>query len=155
MNISKSVKWLFAALLILTAVVAVFHLSTREEIPEQTLLVEYGGERYFVKLSSLPLGDIHGERFTGTGERREINAKGFPLTAVFDAVLSDYSDANQVTITAADGFSAIVTAQEWEQPQKVCLILQDDGQPQLIVFGDKDSKRSVKQVERMLLEDAK
>mgnify|MGYP006865372580 CR=1 FL=1 len=63
------------------------------------------------------------------------------------------SAIRQVTVKASDEFYAVLTAEDISQPDKAYLI-QEDGEewPRLVVFGDPDSKRKVKEVVRLEVE---
>lgn len=53
-------------------------------------------------------------------------------------------------VTAADEFSAVLTAQEVTEEGRVYLLREEgEERPRLIVFGDADSKRRVKDVARI------
>ena len=56
------------------------------------------------------------------------------------------TDFGKVTVTAEDSYSAVVTAEEVAQPDKVYLMLQERGGAQLVVLGDENSKRNVANV---------
>jgi len=58
----------------------------------------------------------------------------------------------QVTAVADDGYSAVVTREEIEEFDKVFLLLEEGEQPQLLVFGDANSKRNVSGVIRLIVE---
>ena len=58
----------------------------------------------------------------------------------------------QVTVTADDEYSAVVTAEELAAPDKVYLIAQEEDGVQLVVFGDSNSKRNVSNVVRVTVE---
>ena len=152
MKTSKVMKLVFLVVLMLTLGIAALHLSTREQVPPRTLSVEYAGETHLVDFADLTMEAVHGTRVNGKGETKEVNGEGCLLQKVLQEALGDVSAAEKVTVVAGDGFSAEVNAGEWEQPDQVYLITQEDGTLQLIVFGDSDSKRSVKNVERLLVE---
>lgn len=152
MKISKMMKILFAIVLLLTAAAAVLHLTTRQQVPAHTLAVEYAGKTHTMNFSALPLQQVCGTQVTGKGEVREIDATGCTLQVVLEHALGMSFDASEVTVIAGDGFSAQVTAAEWQQAEQVYLILREDETLQLLVLGDSDSKRNVKNVERLLVE---
>jgi len=147
----KKSVYLLLALVLLTAAVAAIHLSTRVTVPEKTLLVEFQGKSTIVDISALPLQDVQGSLVNGKGETREISAKGCLLSAILEEALDHPENAVKVTITAADEFSAEVSAEEWSLPDRVYLLLEEN-ELQLVVFGDSNSKRNVKNVERLLVE---
>ena len=148
MKTSSVSRWLLPALLVLTLGVAGLHLTSREQIPEKTLLVECEELHNEVNFSSLPLSEVRGTLINGKGEHREIVASGCLLSQVLEAA-GVSMPVEQIKVIASDEFSAEVTVEELMQPDLAYLIEQDDGRLQLVVFEDKDSKRNVKDVERL------
>lgn len=130
-----------AALLALTAVMAVVHGVTRDKAPEGALLIERAGSRSTVTVDELPLSPVRGTVVNGKGEERTIEADGILLAQALEA--AGIVDAASATVTADDEYSAQVTGEELAAPDKVYLIRQEDGGLQLIVFGDSNSKRNV------------
>ena len=130
-----------AALLAVTAVIAVVHSATRDKVPEGALLIEHAGRQSTVAVDELPLGPVRGTVVNGKGEERTVEADGILLAEVLRA--ADIADAASATVTADDEYSAQVTGEELAAPDKVYLIRQEDGGLQLIVFGDENSKRNV------------
>lgn len=74
----------------------------------------------------------------GKGEEKQIDAHGVILSEVCGG---EFSTA---TVTASDEYSAVVSGGE-----NAYLILSDDGSLRLIVFGDENAKRDVKNVVRI------
>ena len=130
-----------AALLAVTAVIAVVHSVTRDKAPEGALLIEYAGDRKIIAVDELPLAPVRGTVVNGKGEERTVEADGILLAEVLRA--ADIADAASATVTADDEYSAQVTGEELAASDKVYLIRQEDGGLQLIVFGDENSKRNV------------
>ena len=140
-------KIIVIALVLITAMVAVFYLNTRTAAPKGTLLIEYGDQALELPLEQLKLTAVHGTVVNGRGEERAVDAQGILLSQVLrEAGVTDFSE---VTVTADDEYSARVSAEEAAETGKVYLIQQDEGWMQLIVFGDGNSKRNVSNVERL------
>lgn len=140
----KPVRILIAALVLLTAIAAAVHLTQRAHVPAGTLRVEYGGKAVEVDVGGLELSPVQGTIRNGKGEERFIDGQGVLLSQVLEqAGAGEYA---ALTVTADDTYSAVVTADEAAQPQRVYLLLQEDGSLRLVVFGDGDSKRSVSNV---------
>lgn len=140
-------KIIVIALVLITAIVAVFYLNTRTAAPKGTLLIEYGGQTLELPLEQLKLTAVHGTVVNGRGEERTVDAQGILLSQVLrEAGVTDFSE---VTVTADDEYSARVSAEEAAETGKVYLIRQDEGGMQLIVFGDGNSKRNVSNVVRL------
>ncbi len=122
-------------LVILTAIFAIIHLTTRTPDIEGSVLVN-GAE---VKLSDLDYENVTGSVKNGKGEVKEIDADGIKLADI----LSD--DYDTVKVTASDEYSATVSADEIDN----AYLILEDGTLRLIVFGDENSKRDVKNVVRI------
>ena len=90
-----------------------------------------------VKVSELALRPVEGVTVSGKGEKTEIRAQGIPLSDIFGAGVT-------VTVTAKDNYSATVSTDE-----KAYLLDNGDGTVQLVVFGDSDLKRNVRNVVRI------
>lgn len=140
-------------LALVTAVFAVVHLSTRQAEKAGAIQVSYGGKIVSVPLSKLTLQNVSGIAVNGKGEEKTIEGQGTPLSEVLIQAGVDLSTVQQVTISAADEFSAVLTVGEVAEDGKAYL-LQEEGEerPRLIVFGDPDSKRRVKDVARIEVE---
>ena len=150
MKTSKTMKILIIALLLVTVIAAGAYLALRAQIPEDAIALEYGSTTYIVDLQGIKMTEIHGERVNGKGEIKPVDGMGFHLQDLVAWTLGKDFTCDTVTITASDGVSATVTADELNEEGKVVLLWnEEDGRLQLIVFGDSDSKRSVKQVERI------
>ena len=150
MKTSKTMKILMLALLLVTVIVAGAYLALRAQVPEDAIVLEYGSTTYIVDLQGIKMTEIHGERMNGKGEVKPVDGMGFHLQDLVAWTLGKDFTCDTVTITASDGVSAEITADELNEEGKVVLLWnEEDGRLQLIVFGDSDSKRSVKQVERI------
>lgn len=141
------------ALVLVAAVFAVVHLSTRPAEEAGAIQVSFEEKTVSVLLSNLPLQDVSGTAVNGKGEEKAIEGKGTPLSEVLTQAGVDLSSIQQVRVAAADEFSAILTVQEIAEEGRVYL-LQEEGEerPRLVVFGDLDSKRRVKDVARIEVE---
>ena len=140
----EPVKIAIIALVLITAVVAVFYLTTRPTAPEGTLRIESGGQVIELPLERLTFASVHGTTVNGKGEERTIDAQGVLLGQVLrEAGILEFAE---VTVTADDAYNAVVTAEEIAETDRVYLIQQDEGGLRLIVFGDSNSKRSVSDV---------
>lgn len=92
-----------------------------------------------LKLSELDYESVSGSIKNGKGEIRQIDAEGVKLDSVLEG---DYESAK---VTASDEYSATVATEEMEN----AYLILDDGALRLIVFGDENSKRDVKNVVRI------
>lgn len=132
----KSVKWIIAALLLLTVALAAVHLTTRTPDTDGAVLVN----GLAVEISGLELSPVTGTVINGKGEEKQIDAQGILLSKLIG---SEFSSA---TVTASDEYSAVVEKQDSD---KAYLIVTDDGSLRLVVFGDENSKRDVKNVSKI------
>lgn len=121
--------------MLVTAILALVHLTTRTPEVEGSILIN--GEA--VSIDSLDLEQVTGTIVNGKGEEKQIDAQGINIAKLFD------SDYDSITITASDEYSAVVNADETDNAY---LILDDDN-PGLVVFGDSNSKRCVRDVVRI------
>lgn len=134
-------KVIVIVVVLITAVVAVFYLNTRTAVSKGTLRIEHNGRVQELPLEQLELAAVHGTVVNGKGEERTVDAQGILLSQVLQE--AGVTGFTEVTVTADDEYSAVVTAEEIAAPDKVYLIRQDEGGMQLIVFGDSSSKRNV------------
>lgn len=112
------------------------HLTTRTPDTEGAVLVN--GQA--VEISGLELSPVTGTVINGKGEEKQIDAQGILLSKLIG---SEFSSA---TVTASDEYSAVVEKQDSDNAY---LIVTDDGSLRLVVFGDENSKRDVKNVSKI------
>ncbi len=137
-------------LVLAAAVFAAIHLSARPVEEDGAIRVSFDGKTVSLPLSRLPLQDVSGTAVNGKGEEKSIEGLGTPLSQVLTQAGVDLSAIQQVTVAAADEFSAVLTAQEAAVEDKAYLLQEEgDERPRLVVFGDTDSKRRVKDVARI------
>ena len=108
---------------------AVLHLSGRESDEKFTVLIN--GEK--VNVSALSLSEVKGGIVNGKGGKSEICAEGISLNELFDCDL---------TVKAADSYTAEIGKDELDK----AYLIKDGDMIRLVVFGDTDSKRNVKNV---------
>ncbi len=137
---------LIAVIIVLLAVTAgavLWYLSSRNEVPENSLVVAAGGKEQVLDIDKLSLESFSGITVNGKGEQKDINAEGVKLSSVID--VSDYSE---VSVIADDAYSVVVKKEEIDN----AWLQIEEGTARLIVFGDSDSKRNVKNVVRIEVE---
>ena len=141
------------ALMLVTAVLAAVHLATRPAEEAGAIQITSSGKTVSVPLSKLPLQDVSATVVNGKGEEKTIEGKGTPLSEALAQAGVDLTTARQVTVSASDEFSAVLTAQEAAEGGRAYL-MQEEGKerPRLVVTGDPDSKRQVKDVARIEVE---
>lgn len=143
---SKIVIAVIAVLIALTAVLAIVHSATRTKVPDGALLVSCGGENKYVALNSLDTVPVQGSIVNGKGEKSDINTQGVPLADVIKGAGFDPNGAAAVRVTADDEFSAELSGDELNEEGKAYLVGEDDGSMRLVVFGDSNAKRNVRNV---------
>ena len=141
----KTVLWIIAVIFILTAILAVVHLTSREAPAQGSLLVKADGQTYTVSEKDLSFVPVEGTTVNGKGEEKQIQGEGIALCKLLEQV---GVQSGQVTVYADDEYSAVVTADELAEDGRVWLLHTDEGF-RLIVFGDQNSKRDVKNVARI------
>ena len=135
---------IIAVLIFLTAVLAAIHVNTRDNVPKGTIAVIKDGQTRYIRLDGLELSNVTGTVVNGKGEEKQIDAQGLPLSSV-----TGTEGFQNVTVTAMDAYLAVVSLDELDNAY---LIFTGDETPRLIVFGDRNSKRDVKDVERIEIE---
>lgn len=118
-----------------TAVLAVLHLTTRTPDTEGVILIN--GEP--VQISDLDFNRVCGTVVNGKGEKKQIDAQGAVLSEVCGG------EFNSATVTASDEYSTVVEKQDSEN----AYLIEDNGSLRLVVFGDENARRDVKNVARI------
>lgn len=140
----KPVCVVISVLVLLTAIAAAVHFATRTDVPEGTLRVEYGDKAMELDVSKLELVPVQGAVRNGRAEVLSVAGQGILLNRMLEqAGVGEYT---AVTVTADDEYSAVVTAAEAAEPDRVYLLIEEDGSLRLVVFGDENSKRNVSNV---------
>ena len=143
---TKIIMAAIAALIALTAVFAIIHSAARTEVPDGALLVSCGGEKKYVDLASLDTVSVRGSVVNGKGEKSDVNTQGVPLADVIENAGFDPNGAVTVKVTADDEFSAELSGDELNEDGKAYLVSEDDGRMRLVVFGDSNAGRNVRNV---------
>ena len=136
---------ILAAAALLTAVVP--QVLAEEAGPDLTIAAGEAETR--IVWDALTLVPVKGTILNGKGEEKVIDAEGIALWSLLD--MNGIEVPEKITAVARDEYRAEVSADELAEEGRVCLIKAEDGL-RLIVFGDADSKRIVKDVVRVVLE---
>lgn len=136
-------------LLVLTGLFGFLYLNSREDIPENSISMVYKDKTYLVDIEKLEYKRISGIRVNGKGEQIKINGEGIELKDLF--VYEEIAGYSKVTLEADDSYSAKVSVEEINESNKVSL-LKEENTLRLVVFGDKNSKRSVSNIVRIIIE---
>ena len=130
-------------LLVLTGIMATIHIRIRDDVPKDSILVKQNEESRYVAVGTLILKEVTGSIVNGKGEETAIHGQGIGLGSL------STEDYQHIVVTADDEYSATVLVEEVEAAY---LLMHDDGSVQLVVFGDSDSKRAVRNVTQILFE---
>lgn len=143
----KKMLSLAALLILLTAIFAIWHLTTREQIAQNQIQLIDGEKVYSIVLEDLAVQQVVGTRTNGKGEQIPVNAPGISVKDLLEqyAVAADQG----LSITADDGYSATLKAEEI--PADHAFLILEDDTARLVVFGDSNSKRSVSNVKQILV----
>ncbi len=152
---------IFGVVIVLIALVSGYlYLNNREEPKEGSVHILYQDQSIACEPNTLKSVSIQGETVNGKGEVSEVNAKGIELSALLDQSFKSVKaldksmeiEYEQVTVEADDAYSATLTKEEIEEDGKVYLAFEKDNQYTLIVFGDSNSKRNVRNVVKVIVE---
>lgn len=138
-----------ACLLVVTGVAAIIHFATRDSVREGAILVEAAGKKHEIVLSELSLIEVEGIAVNGKGEEKTISGSGIAVADLLSLV--DVNEYSEINVIADDEYSASVSADEIAEDGKVYLLVEDN-QGRLVVFGDENSKRRIKNVVKIVVD---
>ena len=115
-------------------------------------MVQYDGKSSYISLETLSLTEVRGTILNGKGEEKEVLAQGVSIPDVLKAAGIDSARIQAVRAVADDEFSAEFSAEETNEPGRIFLAGDEDGSMKLIVFGDSDSKRNVRNVVKLIVQ---
>lgn len=141
---------LIGALLLVVAVAAAAHLTSRIQRSEGSLQITYNGSAVELPLGDFSLSPVQGTVKNAKGDSRRIDAQGIPVSDILAAAGIDGYQV--VTVVADDEYRAEISAEEVSQADRVYLLCGEAPLPQVIVFGDENSKRNVSAVVRLEVE---
>ncbi len=142
----KKRYWGIALLVLVTAVITGFYLHNRDSVKAGDLLIKSAGGDKTVTLRELDLSPVSGVIKNKKGEEKQIDADGYPVSKI--PSLAGVSEYAKLSVYSDDEYNAVLTKDELSSSEKAWLIIKDDS-IRLIVFGDEDSKRDVKNVVRV------
>ena len=142
-----------AVLLLMAALVAFFYLKDRRQAPEGKLTVLSEERESQIDPFALPLSEVKGTTVNGKGEEKEVSEEGVALADVLSLAGFGTGDYSAVRVVSSDEYAAEISAEEVD-PGRIAFMIRDrsdDGREtiRLIVFGDPNSKRQVKDVVRI------
>ena len=142
-----------AVLVLMTALIAFFYLKNRHQAPEGNLAILYEDKETQVDPFSLPLTEVKGTTVNGKGEQKKISEEGVTLSDVLSLAGISKGDYSAVRVVSSDEYAAEISAEEIDS-DKIAFLIRDKADNdteliRLIVFGDSNSKRQVKDVVRI------
>ena len=143
----KRILTVISLLLALTSFCGAIYLGQREHVDTGSILVKAPSDEFTITMNDLPLTKVEGETVNKKGETKKISAAGYEL-AYFPS-LAGVDNYTEISVYSDDEYHADISADELlADISKAWIILEEDV-PRLIVFGDTDSKRNVKNVVRI------
>ena len=139
-------------ILILAAAVAlltILHLTGVRIVEQGQVEIVRNDQKRFLGESDIARVPVKGELINGKGESVNIDAKGSLLADVLTSAGIDPAEVAALKITSHDEYSVEISSEELREAGKVYLISDGEGSFTLIVFGDSNSKRKVKDVARV------
>jgi len=146
---NKRIVKLLAAMLAVAAVFAAMVPAILAEEAGPFLTIVAGEGETKIAWDELTLVPVQGTTINGRGEEKAIDAEGVALQSLMD--LAGIEALERITVVAGDAYQAEVSADELAEEGKVFLIRSEDGL-RLIVFGDEDSRRIVRDVVQVIVE---
>lgn len=148
----KSLKriGIFITILLVAALgFGIIHLSGMKQQSEKVVRISWEGKEKNFAIHELTYGEAEGIRINGKGEEIPVAGKGILLKDL----LAQYeiTNYNEIKVSAIDSYSASLIPEEIQEENKVYLLLEEESL-RLLVFGDKDSKRSVSGVVQITVE---
>lgn len=145
----SKVVFLILILVVLTGVLSIIHLTTRNKVGDYEVQLTYKDKTYSVEYKKLNLEQVTGTRVNGKGEEKKVEAPGILLREVLEEKgIEEYS---KVTVVSDDAYSAQIAVEEIKEEEKAYLLLEEE-ELRLVVFGDENSKRSVSNVKQIVVE---
>ena len=142
-------------LIAFTAGIASVWMATMKMPPKGSIAIVYDDKEYYFDPAKGSAVDVSGVVMNAKGETKTISAKGYLLKDAITLSGIKAFDYTSATVLASDAFTASLTSDEIAAPDTVFLTENkaDNGDISytLVVFGDKDSKRRVKNVIRIQL----
>ncbi|MBR5338040.1 MAG: hypothetical protein IK152_08645 [Lachnospiraceae bacterium] len=142
-----------ALIIAIGASVASAFITMAKMPPKGSIPIYYDGKQSYFDPAKASTIDVAGVTMTTKGETKDVSAKGYLLKDVFSLSGIKASDYKSIGATASDSAFATLYPDEVDDPGKVYLIedTSDKGDKilSLVVFGDKDSKRQLKDIIRI------
>lgn len=141
---NKKVKLILSGVILclalITTLVSATYLKGRKSTPENQIAVSVNAEDKFVSLSDFKLSKVSEDIKNKKGETKHIEGDGVLVRDIIGSV-----SFTEITVISDDEFRATLTPDDLEN----AWLLSQEETARLIVKGDKDSKRDVKNVVRI------
>ena len=151
MKNKKMILIVVGLMVLVTAVFAVVHLNTRTTVPEGSLLIQHQGKDSYVQLEKLTMSEVSGSIVNGKGEQIEVRQPGISIRDVLIAAGIDADKIKGVSAFADDEYSAEISSEEINEQSLAYLAKEEDGTVKLIVFGDPNMKRNVRNIVKLIV----
>ena len=136
----KIILIVIVVLLVALGGVSIWYLSSRDVTPENAITLVKNDKEELVDISKLSLTSFSGTTVNGKGETKDVSGEGIKLADIINV-----SDFTEVSVIADDAYSATVKKEDMDN----AWLQIEEGTARLIVLGDSDSKRNVKNVVRI------
>jgi Na+/H+-translocating membrane pyrophosphatase len=143
-RMQKKVKLILAGVIIclaiITSIVSAVYLRGRKSTPENQIAVSVNAEDKFISLSDFRLSKVSEDIKNKKGETKHIEGDGVLISDIIGPV-----SFTEITVISDDEYRASLTSDDMDN----AWLLSDEGTARLIVKGDENSKRDVKNVVRI------
>ncbi len=131
------------------AVLAILHLTQNKPVEQGQVEIIRQNQKWLLGAADIAKVSVKGELVNGKGETINVDAKGIALADMLTSIGIDPAKVTVLKITSQDEYSAEISGDELLEDGKVYLTSDGDGTFTLVVFGDSNSKRKVKDVARI------
>lgn len=131
------------------AVLAILHLTHSKPVEQGQIEIIRQNQKWLLNAADIAKVSVKGELVNGKGETINIDAKGIALADMLTSIGIDPAKVTVLKITSQDEYSAEISGDELLEDGKVYLTSDGDETFTLVVFGDSNSKRKVKDVARI------
>ena len=142
----KRIIFIISILLAVTAIIASVYAFSRPKIESGSILLTTPSGDITINFSELTLSKVEGETVNKKGETKKISTTGFPVSDI--PSLAGITEYSELSVFSDDEYHADILKDELAKSDRAWLVREDDS-IRLVVFGDSDSKRNVKNVVRI------
>lgn len=138
---NKHIPQIFVALAAaITLFLAIGRFTDTDRLYGSALMISDNESIRYIDFEEMELTEVSCSFTDGKGDENQIRAQGIPLSSIAGG------EFESITVTASDGFSAVVFQNEAE---KAYLIDDGSGKACLVVSGDENAKRYIKNVNKI------